>query len=258
MITTALTASTCDTCLRTANVRARSGRSRCFAKGKTAFGTVTRCAQATASKHRRLAQHQNVYTRTRVVVALCVHPHLGQEVVNTCAAGSARAEQHVHIDRFAAQHNSVAGLGQLRPQLQHEWHPHKNKHLGTVQQNPFSFARAVWRCPDCHNEWQARIIDRAYDEAGCQQCAQRMSCALSELPFMSQWDHTSNAAAGIYPDQVSMHSHNKVFWICCKCPQKWPHEWQQSPFDRAQCPYLCCPQCDGKQACICNSAPRRV
>ena len=153
----------------------------------------------------------------------------------------------------------VPDLGQLRPQLQSEWHPQKNKHLATAQQNPFSFARAVWRCPDCYNEWQARIIDRAYNEAGCPQCAHRESCAgESDLPFLSQWDHVNNGLMGIFPDQVSLNSHKKVFWVCIKCPQKWPHEWQQSPFDRVQHPHSCCPHCDGKQACICNNAPRRI
>ena len=163
-----------------------------------------------------------------------------------CAAGSSWTEP-----------SSVPHLGQLSAQLQHEWHPHKNKHLGTVQQNPFSFARVVWKCPDCHNEWQSRIIDRACSEAGCPQCTRRESCAPSDSPFMSQWDHVNNGLLGIFPDQVSLNSRKKVFWVCKKCPQKWPHEWQQSPFDRGQHPHSCCPQCDGKQACICNNAPRR-
>lgn len=164
-----------------------------------------------------------------------------------CAAGSSWAEL-----------SSVPDLDQLKPQLQHEWHPLKNKHLGNFQQNPFSFARAVWKCPDCHNEWQTRIIDRACNEAGCPQCAHRESCASSELPLMSQWDHVNNGLMGIFPDQVSLMSRKKVFWVCNKCPQKWPHEWQQSPFDRAQKPHSCCPQCDGKEACICNNAPRKI
>lgn len=156
----------------------------------------------------------------------------------------------------AADLQSPPEFKQLRPRLQQEWHTKKNKHLGTSQQNPFSFAVAVWKCPDCHNEWQARIIDRAYREAGCQECAKGMSCAQSKLAFMSQWSHISNGLAGIYPDQVSIDSHKKIFWICRKCPQKWAHEWQESPFERAQHPHSCCPQCQGQQACICNDAPR--
>ena len=83
------------------------------------------------------------------------------------AAGSCRAEP-----------TSVADLSQLQPQLQHEWHPQKNQHLGTAQLHPYSFVKAIWRCPDCHHEWPARVIDRACNQAGCQQCAQRQSCAV--------------------------------------------------------------------------------
>jgi len=144
----------------------------------------------------------------------------------------------------------------LRPELQREWHFHKNTRFGTAQVNPFSFQKAVWRCTRCHHEWEERIIDRACTEVGCQHCAEATSCAQSKLPFMSQWNYRRNGSTGIHPAMLSITSSVRVFWICRKCPQKWAHEFEASPLERTKRPHSCCPQCEGKKACICNEAPR--
>ncbi len=149
-----------------------------------------------------------------------------------------------------------ADVSRLRPELQQEWHIRKNTHFGTAQVNPFSFQKAVWRCPLCHHEWEERIIDRACTEVGCQHCAEATSCAQSKLPFMSQWNYRRNSSAGIHPATLSITSSDRVFWICRKCPQKWAHEFEASPLERTKRPHSCCPQCEGQKACICNEAPR--
>lgn len=187
---------------------------------------------------------------------LILHLSRFKPFADICAVKRTEITQRLSACRAGTALQTTSDLSHLRPQLQREWHPLKNKHLGSSRQNPFSFAKAVWLCPDCRSEWQTRIIDRAYSEASCQQCARRMSCAHSKEPFMLQWSHIANENTGIYPDHVSINSHTKVFWICRKCPQKWAHEWLESPFERAQHPHTCCPQCAGKQACICNDAPR--
>lgn len=146
----------------------------------------------------------------------------------------------------------------LRPQLQQEWHPRKNKHFGKeVSINPFSFERAIWTCSQCHHEWEDRVIDRACSDVGCHRCASTTTCAESKLPFMSQWNYRCNEDAGIHPEKLSIMSNQKIWWICRKCPQKWPHEFEASPLERSRRPYSCCPQCEGSKACICNDAPRQ-
>ncbi len=150
----------------------------------------------------------------------------------------------------------VTDISQLRPQLRQEWHPQNNHSFGKVQLNPFSFRKATWRCPKCQNEWEDRIIDRACSEAGCQRCASNTNCADSKLSFMSQWNYRCNEAEGIFPEQVAITSSQRVWWICRKCPQKWAHEFQLSPLERTRRPHSCCPQCEGRKACICNDAPR--
>lgn len=147
-------------------------------------------------------------------------------------------------------------VSRLRPELQQEWHFHQNTHFGTAQVNPFSFQKAVWRCPRCHHEWEERIINRACTEVGCQHCAEATSCAQSKLPFMSQWNYRRNGVAGIHPEMLSITSSDRVSWICRKCRQKWAHEFEASPLERTRRPHSCCPQCEGKKACICNEAPR--
>ncbi len=147
-------------------------------------------------------------------------------------------------------------VSRLKPELQQEWHFHKNTHFSTAQVNPFSFQTAVWRCPRCHHEWEQRIIDRACTEVGCQHCAEATTCAQSKLPFMSQWNYRRNGSTGIHPAMLSITSSVRVFWICRKCPQKWAHEFEASPLERTKRPHSCCPQCEGKKACICNEAPR--
>ncbi|KAL0020114.1 hypothetical protein WJX77_002127 [Trebouxia sp. C0004] len=113
----------------------------------------------TTGLHRALTAVYTLKSRTSRTFLLCsVNMELSSR--GACACSVQQATQ------------LSPDVSRLRPELRQEWHFHKNTHFGTAQVNPFSFEKAVWRCPRCHHEWEERIIDRACTEAYTLKCCQ--------------------------------------------------------------------------------------
>ena len=122
-------------------------------------------------------------------------------------AGKARLpNRFASICQVLCDTKQATDLSLLRPELQQEWHLQRNERFNKTELNPFSFAKAIWRCPHRQHEWEEHNINRACSNLGCQRCARNTTCAESKLPFMLQWDYRTNNAAGIYPENTSISS----------------------------------------------------
>lgn len=134
--------------------------------------------------------------------------------------------------------SGVNDLATTAPELAKQWHPQKNGALTPERVSGGSRRKVWWRCDRGH-EWQAEIQSRSSGR-GCPVCSGKtvisgendlQSC---EPELASQWDPEKNGT--LRPDQISIYSNKKVWWICGK-----GHSWQSGvssrTFNRTGCPY---------------------
>ena len=126
-----------------------------------------------------------------------------------------------------------------RPDLVAQWHPTRN---GTKTPSDMSLGsefRASWLCQACScgrpHEWDTLVLQRALGGTGCPFCAERKPCACKSLTTLhpavaASWDHEGNAE--LTPDDVSMSSHKKVWWVCHKHEK--PYYWRARVDHRAR------------------------
>ena len=124
-----------------------------------------------------------------------------------------------------------------------------------------------WLCDACGNNWSATINSRVgKKKPGCPNCAivarskkrvKHPTFAHCQDPvgraLLAEWDHTRNAPQGNYPDNTTLRSNKKIFWLCTNCPAGQEHSWSARPADRHKPAISGCPVCAGRFACKCNS-----
>jgi len=130
----------------------------------------------------------------------------------------------------------------IYPELAKEWHSTKNGTL--LPQNIYarSGKNVWWKCEkgDDH-EWQSKVKDRAAGN-GCPICRGLKVVKSNSLLYLNpelakEWHPIKNK---IEPSQVSLFSHEKVWW---KCSEGDDHEWISRVADRTN--GNGCPICSG-------------
>ena len=138
----------------------------------------------------------------------------------------------------------------LYPDLSKEWHPSKNGKLTPDLFIPGSSEIVWWLCPQCGNEWQASIVNRAKGH-GCDICATERRKTTKKDTILSKrgsldkewclldWDYDANEHG---PEYYTNRSGEVVNWRCHKCGYKW-----RTPIcDRTRDYKNGCPLCSGK------------
>ena len=142
------------------------------------------------------------------------------------------------------KHNCLAIVN---PKLTKEWFFDKNNGLKPEDVTIGSNKKVWWICDKGH-EWEAQIVDRAKNNYGCPYCSGQRVCDDNCLEMLrpdlaKQWHPTKNN--GLTPNDVTLFSHKKVWWICDK-----GHEWEAVVSSRSG--GCGCPYCTGKKACYDN------
>ncbi len=105
------------------------------------------------------------------------------------------------------------------PDLAKEWNTFKNGTLTPDMVTPNS-AKKVWWIGDCGHEWEASIASRNHMKSGCPYCnGNRLLIGENDLntlnpDFLDEWDYKRNK---VDPSHYTLHSNEKVWWICKKC-----------------------------------------
>ena len=151
---------------------------------------------------------------------------------------------------YCANRRVLAGFNSLevtKPELVAEWSPNNNRHpsdfLGT------STYSALWICPTCHGEYQARIRDRDADDDNCPYCKGVIvlpgynSFQSKHPQMMGEWDSISNYLI-CDPDQILDSYANPVWWNCRVCKHKYIASPQKKLYYERR-HMKSCPHCKG-------------
>ena len=114
----------------------------------------------------------------------------------------------------------VNDLETLFPELIKEWDYGKNKELDPSELLPGS-SRIVWWVGKCGHNWCSAIVNRTRGK-GCPYCAgvktlpgfNDLSTKYPEL--LDEWDYLKNNTINVFPENISAHSTQKVWWKCIK------------------------------------------
>ena len=186
------------------------------------------------------------------------HSHIWEAAVSARMAGSGCP---FCSGRKVCKHNSLATKA---PAAALDWHRDRNLPLSPETVTAQSSYRAHWCCSACQHEWRAWVAERV--RCGCLKCAnahagyskdgirqKHPSFASCKHSLLSEWDHVLNAMVGNYPDNITLGSGKRIWWVCNKCPKGKNHSWQARPRDRIRKVPSNCPYCAGSRVCACNS-----
>ena len=147
---------------------------------------------------------------------------------------------------YCSGRSAIRGVNDIvtvNPKLAEEWNYEKN--LVELTPNlfkPNSAKKIWWKCSKGH-EWQASISSRTNGN-GCPYCSgKKVLKGYNDLKTIKpalalEWNFQRNGS--ITPDDVTIHSAKKVWWICAN-----GHEWQSIIENRTKgngCPY-----CSGRK-----------
>ena len=150
-------------------------------------------------------------------------------------------------------------LSSLQPHVASQWHPTRNK-LKSEEVSISCNYKVWWLCDksNCEHphEWKAHIYDMTGKKFyGCPYCSKHKICICNSLARLkpdvaSQWHPTKNK---LKPEEVSISSNYKVWWLCDKSDCDHPHEWLTSVGHRTGKNARNCPFCSKQKYCSCNS-----
>ncbi|MBR0428254.1 MAG: hypothetical protein IJK18_08675 [Clostridia bacterium] len=125
--------------------------------------------------------------------------------------------------------------------LLHEWDYDNNQKMPN-QYTWCSGQKIAWKCSKNHT-WKTTIAHRVTDNTGCPVCSNRVILkGYNDLGTLfpniaKEWNFKKNE--GLAPENVTIGSHRKVWWICEK-----GHEWQAAIYSRK---HNGCAVCSGKR-----------
>ena len=126
--------------------------------------------------------------------------------------------------------SAMTPLASLSPKIAAEWHPMKNGESTPEMVMAASSASVWWKCQASPgHEWQARVTDRARNDAGCPFCLELRVSETDSLAFLFpktsvDWHPTKNGR--LTPQGIAANSATKVWWSCPNSPD---HSWKMSP-----------------------------
>jgi hypothetical protein len=97
---------------------------------------------------------------------------------------------------------------------------------------PSGDERAVWRCPDCGHEWEARVANRTVLRTGCPPCSHRRSRTLAarptpgksfadEHPELVPYFRRDETNPGLTLTDLRPNSIDQCLWACPHCGREW-------------------------------------
>lgn len=137
-------------------------------------------------------------------------------------------------------------LASQKPELLEEWDYKKN----TIMPDEIhvrSETRVWWKCKECGNEWKTSLYCRAGQGKGCIICSrkrfgqkerERLVLKQGSLEencpeLLKEWDYSKNV---LLPNEVTIGSHKRVYWICSNCGHKWSTEIRVRAKRKNGCP----------------------
>ncbi|KAL3130487.1 hypothetical protein ABBQ38_008304 [Trebouxia sp. C0009 RCD-2024] len=138
--------------------------------------------------------------------------------------------------RKVCKHNSLATRA---PKVAAEWDYQAN--TGTPESVVAHSSQICgWYCDACGHKWQSAPVARVRRDSalGCPVCTvskektKHPTFAECQHPLLAEWDHDRNAAHGNCPDNVTLGSGKRIFWMCTKCPAGQVHSWSAPPVAR--------------------------
>ena len=150
-------------------------------------------------------------------------------------------------DQTGQPSSSGPDISLLRPELQRQWHPAKNQHLGGRQITTGSNLHVWWSCNQCPSglphEWSASVNQRQNRDNQCPFCTNKIlwqhNSLLTVAPAVAAcWDTVKN---GLTADQIIAGSSIRRHWLCPKCG----HSWQAMVFAKVRNKGGC-PKCSGE------------
>jgi DNA-directed RNA polymerase subunit RPC12/RpoP len=167
---------------------------------------------------------------------ICEKGHEWKSTVNARSRGSSCPYCG---GRFAIKDET--DLATLYPQLAKSIHPNKNLDVDFSKVKPGSQQKIWWLCDKGH-EWEASVVNRVKGR-GCPICANKVVVkGINDLDSLNpdlakEWNFKKNS---IKPDEVSIKSNKKIWWICAE-----GHDWKTTINHRSN--GTGCPICSGKK-----------
>lgn len=129
----------------------------------------------------------------------------------------------------------IYNLFYLRPDLDKDWHPTKNKGFTSDEITPGSNKKVWWVCEKGH-EWKTQASARTRGN-GCPECSNQKvgkdnNLAVLRPDLLVEWDQEANG--DLAPQNVIPGSSKKVAWKCEK-----GHQWKEKIFSRVRREYGC-------------------
>lgn len=149
---------------------------------------------------------------------------------------------------FCSGKRVIEGVNDLlsqHPDIAAEWHPTKN--LIAPNEIFRTSQKKVWWLGKCSHEWEAKIANRAANNAGCPVCTGRkVATGVNDLltthpDIAAEWHPQKNKST---PQDFSKGSHEKVWWLG-KCS----HEWEMAINSRTS-QSQGCPFCSGNSLLV--------
>lgn len=116
----------------------------------------------------------------------------------------------------------VNSLDVIKLELADEWS--SSNDTEPSQFLPTSSYMAVWECPTCHGEYNARIKDREVGDDACPYCREKLPLpgyntvkAKHRDLINEEWATLENMFIGIEPDKILDNNMEKVWWKCPIC-----------------------------------------
>ena len=179
------------------------------------------------------------------ICSKCGH-HWKSTIVNRTNSGNGcpeckRASAGAKLQSFAAKKNPIP------QECLSDWDYEHNTILPT-ERGAGSRTVVYWVCPKGHSYLQA-INAHLNGKGKCPICSShRIIQGINDLAtvaphLLAEWDYEGNAANGLTPNNVSLHSGKRVSWICNK-----GHHWIAAISSRTDSknPHGC-PYCAGKK-----------
>ncbi len=143
------------------------------------------------------------------------------------------------IDQLYFHERKKRTLAVEYPEIAKAWSPkNPNKPDAVLSGSP---RKVWWRCPKCHQEYQATIVNRTKNHSNCPFCANHRAyignCLATLRPeIAAQWHPELNAS--LTPYDVVPGSETEVYWRCSK-----GHTWKASISSRTSSRESRCPVC---------------
>lgn len=160
----------------------------------------------------------------------------------------ASVDSRIHAGRscpYCANQAIIPGendMASMMPELVPLWHPERNGGFSPTEVSPGSRQKVWWQCSRGHS-WRAAVYSVSAG-AGCPYCSGRNAIP-GETDLATTHPHLRKFWSGrnkLTPEQVTVWSHRKVWWICEK-----GHEWE-AMIGSVVSQGCGCPYCAGKKA----------